>query len=70
MNKKKPYYKIGDFVVLTMPATSIINPSYGLGCMTAEIIEIEQDPHFGPCYRFKNTEGSWPESSIAYRKGE
>lgn len=67
---KKPSYNVGDVVVLTLQATSIIDPNFGLGCMTAEIIEIEQDPHFGPCYRFKNTEGSWPESSIAYRKGE
>lgn len=67
---KKPIYNIGDTVVLTLQATSIIDPNYGLGFKTVEITEIEQDLHFGPCYRFKNTEGSWPESSIAYRKGE
>lgn len=67
---KKPSYNVGDVVVLTLQATSIIDPNFGLGSQTVKIIEIEQDSHFGPCYRFKNTEGSWPESSIAYRKGE
>lgn len=64
----KPLYKIGDTVVLTMPATSVIKPEYGLGCATVKISEVEQDSHFGPCYRFENTDGCWPESSIAYCK--
>lgn len=66
----KPLYKIGDTVVLTLQATSIIKEDYGFGNATVKISEVEQDSHFGPCYRFENTEGSWPESSIAYRKGE
>lgn len=66
----KPLYKVGDTAVLTLQATSVIKENYGFGNATVKISEVEQDPHFGPCYRFENTDGCWPESSIAYCKGE
>ena len=69
MKTKKANYKIGDTVVLTLQATAIIVVPCEFGNATVKISGIEQDPHFGPCYIFEGIEGSWPESSIAYKKG-
>ena len=69
MKTKRANYKIGDTVVLTLQATAIIVPEYGFGNATVKITELDYDQKFGPCYRYEGIDGSWPESSIAYKKG-
>lgn len=62
--KTKHYYSIGDTVVLTLSASSIITEEFGNSVV--KISGLEDDKHFGPCYVFEGVAGSWPESAIAY----
>lgn len=64
MKKAKHYYSIGDTVVLTLSASSIITEEFGNSVV--KISDLEDDKHFGPCYRFEGISGYWPETAIAY----